>query len=98
MHDNKLNKKELADEIARHNNITKKDAFECLEIVLHGISETLCEGKGFSIHNFMTFEIQDRKGGKGRNPKEPDKVIEYPDYKMIVCKVSPTIKDKVRKL
>lgn len=49
--------------------LTKKDAKKAVEAVFSTISDSLTKGDKVRIIGFGTFEVRDRKGREGRNPR-----------------------------
>ena len=70
-----MGKADLINAIADKSNRSKKDAAETLNIVLETIQENLKKGKGIRLIPFGSFEIRERKGRTGRNPRTGDKII-----------------------
>lgn len=49
--------------------LTTKDAKKAVEAVFSTISDSLTKGDKVRIIGFGTFEVRDRKGREGRNPR-----------------------------
>lgn len=49
--------------------LTQKDAKKAVEAVFSTISDSLTKGDKVRIIGFGTFEVRDRKGREGRNPR-----------------------------
>lgn len=69
-----MGKADLIAAIADKSNRSKKDAADTLNIVLETIQENLKKGKGIRLIPFGSFEIRERKGRTGRNPRTGDKI------------------------
>lgn len=92
-----MNKTELITNVAEKTGLTKKMTQECVEAVLNTIEEALVAGDKVQLVGFGTFEVRDRKARQGRNPQEPEKVIEIPASKAPVFKAGKGLKDLVNK-
>ncbi len=73
-----MNKTELVAKLADKSGRTKKESQEFLSYVLESIEEALVKGDKVQLVGFGTFEVRKRKARKGRNPQQPDKVINIP--------------------
>ena len=69
-----MGKADLITAIADKSNRSKKDAADTLNIVLETIQENLKKGRGIRLIPFGSFEIRERKGRTGRNPRTGDKI------------------------
>jgi nucleoid DNA-binding protein len=56
----------------RHGGLTRDEAVEIVDAILHTVKASLAEGRPVSIRNFGVFEIQQRKGRRGVNPATGD--------------------------
>lgn len=92
-----MNKTELVAQVAEKTGLTKKASQECIEAVLDTIQEALVAGEKVQLVGFGTFEVRDRKARQGRNPQEPEKVIEIPASKAPVFKAGKGLKEVVNK-
>lgn len=90
-----MNKTELVAKVAEKTGITKKASHECIEAVLDSIEEALVSGEKVQLVGFGTFEVRDRKARQGRNPQQPDKVIQIPASKAPVFKAGKGLKEAV---
>ena len=69
-----MGKADLISAIADKSNRSKKDAADTLNIVLETIQENLKKGRGIRLIPFGSFEIRERKGRTGRNPRTGEKI------------------------
>jgi DNA-binding protein HU-beta len=69
-----MGKTELIAAIADKTKGSKKDAAETLKVVLDTIQEHLKKGRGIRLIPFGSFEIRERKGRTGRNPRSGEKI------------------------
>lgn len=92
-----MNKAELVTRVAESTGFKKKDVETVLDSVLNTIETTLCEGDNVRLIGFGTFETRGRKARQGRNPQQPEVVIDIPASKAPVFKAGKSLKDAVNK-
>lgn len=92
-----MNKAELVASIAEKSNMTKKDAENALNAFMETVQETLAKGEKVQLVGFGTFEVRDRKAREGRNPRNPEEVIQIPASKAPVFKAGKGLKEAVNK-
>lgn len=91
-----MTKAELANEVAaKVEGLTKKKAGEVVDAVFASIQEALKKDDKIQAVGFGTFEVQHRAARKGRNPQDPDKVIEIPEKFVPVFRAGKALKDAV---
>lgn len=64
-----VGKAELISDIAEKTKSSKKEATDMLNVVLETIQEHLTQGNGVRLIPFGSFEVRERKGRTGRNPR-----------------------------
>lgn len=64
-----VGKAELISDIAEKSKSSKKEATDMLNYVLESIQEHLTQGNGVRLIPFGSFEVRERKGRTGRNPR-----------------------------
>ncbi len=69
-----IGKADLITAIADKTNRSKKEAAETLNVVLDTIQENLTKGRGVRLIPFGSFEIRERKGRTGRNPRTGEEI------------------------
>lgn len=74
--------------------ITKKDAKKAVEAVFSTISDSLAKGDKVRSIGFGTFEVRDRKGREGRNPRT-NEPIQIEASKTPAFKAGKQLKDLV---
>lgn len=74
--------------------ITKKDAKKAVEAVFSTISDSLAKGDKVQLLGFGTFEVRDRKGREGRNPRT-NEPIQIEASKTPAFKAGKQLKDLV---
>ncbi len=89
-----MNKSDLIDEIAKHADITKVKAGECLDAVLAAITSSLKKGESVTLIGFGTFSASDRAERIGRNPRTGEQ-IKIPRTKVAKFKAGKTLSEIV---
>lgn len=74
--------------------LTQKDAKKAVEAVFSTISNSLTKGDKVRIIGFGTFEVRDRKGREGRNPRT-NEPIQIEASKTPAFKAGKQLKDLV---
>ena len=92
-----MNKAELVASMAEKANMTKKDAEVALNAFIEAVGEALAKGDKVQLVGFGTFEVRDRKAREGRNPRNPEEVINIPASKAPVFKAGKGLKEAVNK-
>lgn len=90
-----MGKKEIIDAIARKSNLSKKDAQAALKGLMDAVKENLSEGVTVRLIPFGNFEVRDRRGRTGRNPRTGAK-IEIDSRKVPAFRPGKELKDAVR--
>lgn len=92
----KVTKTDLIDRVAKDvEGITKKKAADVVDAVFAQISKTLVEEGKVQIVGFGTFEVQKRAARQGRNPQDPQKVIDIPAKTVPVFRAGKALKESV---
>lgn len=90
-----MNKTELIASVAEKTEVTKKNAELLLNSFLETIREELIAGEKVQLVGFGSFEVRDRKARQGRNPRNPEEVIQIPASKAPVFKAGKGLKEAV---
>ena len=90
-----MNKSELITSMAEKSKLTKKDAEVALKAFIESVEEALENGEKVQLVGFGTFETRARAARQGRNPRDPEKIINIPASKAPVFKAGKGLKDKV---
>jgi len=78
----------------RVDDVTKKEAGECVEAVLETIKEILSEGEEIKVSGFGKFEVRAKGERIGRNPRTKVE-IKIPARNVLRFKVSQVLKDRL---
>ncbi len=92
-----MNKAELITSMAEKAGLTKKDAEAALNSFMTSVEDVLQEGGKVQLVGFGTFEVRERKARTGRNPRNPEQIIEIPASKAPVFKAGKSLKETVNK-
>lgn len=91
-----VTKAELANDVAMAvEGLTKKKAAEVVDAVFASIQNTLAKGGKIQAVGFGTFEVQHRPARKGRNPQNPNEVIDIPAKNVPAFRAGKALKDAV---
>ncbi|TQQ83999.1 HU family DNA-binding protein [Peptacetobacter hominis] len=90
-----MNKAELVSKMAEKSGLTKKEAELALNSFMESVEEALVSGEKVQLVGFGTFETRARAARQGRNPRDPEQVIDIPASKAPVFKAGKGLKDKV---
>ena len=92
-----MNKAELVAMMAEKAQLTKKDTELALNAFMESVEEALATGDKVQLVGFGTFEVRERKPRQGRNPRNPEQIIEIPASKAPVFKAGKTLKETMNK-
>lgn len=92
-----MNKAELVASMAEQSGLTKKDAELALNAFMKSVEDALLKGDKVQLVGFGSFEVRERKARKGRNPRDPKKIIEIPASKAPAFKPGKALKELVNK-
>lgn len=87
-----LTKKDLAEQLAQSESITKKDALNYINYIFDQIKATLVQDGTVDINGFGKFSVSERAARTGVNPATKEK-IEIAASKSAKFKASKTLKD-----
>ena len=92
-----MNKAELVAKMVEKSEVelTKKQAEAALNSFMKSVEEALVEGDKVQLVGFGTFETRERAARQGRNPRDPQQVIEIPASKAPVFKAGRPLRDTV---
>ena len=76
---------------------TKKQIEDALNAFMASVEEALVEGDKVQLVGFGTFETRERAARQGRNPRDPQQVINIPASKAPVFKAGKVLKEAINK-
>ena len=88
----RINKIELAEKIADHADMNKKDAKTMLDSFMDVVIGELQDGNSVSLTGFGKFSAKKRAGRVGVNPQNPDEKINIPEVTVPKFKAGLTLK------
>ena len=77
-----------------HGGLTKHEAAEVVQTILHSVKDTLLEGRTVKIQNFGVFEVTDRQGRAGVDPISGERIY-IPPHKGLSFRPSSKVKRMV---
>ena len=89
-----MNKSDLIDALSTKENLSEKNAFEIVNLIFDGFTDTLKKGGRIEIRGFGSFSVREYGGYTGRNPKTLEKVQVGPK-KLPFFKVGKELKKRV---
>jgi DNA-binding protein HU-beta len=92
-----VNKAELVSKMSEKSGLTKKEAEVALNAFMNSVEEALVKNEKVQLVGFGTFETRERAARQGRNPRDPEQVIDIPASKAPVFKAGKGLKDMINK-
>ncbi|MDR0880513.1 MAG: HU family DNA-binding protein [Clostridioides sp.] len=92
-----MNKAELVSKMSEKSGLTKKEAEVALNAFMNSVEEALVKNEKVQLVGFGTFETRERAARQGRNPRDPEQVIDIPASKAPVFKAGKGLKDMINK-
>lgn len=92
-----MNKSELIASMSEKSELTKKEAELALNAFMKSVEEALVNGDKIQLVGFGTFEVKQRAERQGRNPRNPEEVIQIPASKAPVFKAGKSLKEACNK-
>lgn len=92
-----MTKKEMVKSIAEKVGTPSVTVSQVVQMVFDGITETLVSERRIELRNFGVFEVRERKGRKGRNPRSGEPVM-VPSRNVVVFKPGREMTDEVRRV
>lgn len=85
-------KADVVKQIARKLDLKERDALEIVDTILGSIKEVILRDGRLEVRDFGVFQIKERKGRIGRNPKNK---VEYPipPHRVVTFKSGKEIKE-----
>ena len=85
---------DLAEAVHKELGVSRQDSADLVHAFLEEISETLAKGESVKLSSFGAFNLRDKNGRVGRNPKTGEEVPIEP-RRVLVFKPSQVLKDRV---
>lgn len=91
-----MNKQQLIDKVTDSSRLPRKDVEDVINRFLESIIETLSMNDKVNLTGFGAFEVRDRKGRAGVNPRNPNEPMAIPTVKVAKFRPGKTLKDSVK--
>ena len=85
---------DLAEAVHRELGVSRQDSADFVQAMLEEISDALANGQPVKLSSFGAFNLRDKNGRVGRNPKTGEEVPIDP-RRVLVFKPSQVLKDRV---
>ena len=92
----KLNKRDLIEEVAEKAHISKKDAENALDLTFDLIEKALLQGREVNISNFGVLTPKTRKKRDGTDPKKHTRIT-IKESRTVSFRLSKSLKAKINK-
>lgn len=89
-----LTRADLAEAVHREVGLTRQESSDLVQSMLGIISDTLASGQSVKLSSFGSFQLRDKTGRMGRNPKTGEEVPIDP-RRVLVFKPSQVLKEKI---
>ena len=90
-----MNKAELVSKMAEKSGLTKKEAEAALNAFMSSVQDAQVNNEKVQLVGFGTFETRERAARQGRNPRDPEQIIDIPASKAPVFKAGKGLKDTI---
>lgn len=91
----RVNKQELAKQVASKAKITVKDAKSTIDALTEVITDALSKGEKVQLIGFGSFEVRDRAERKGHNPQTGEEIT-IPATQVPAFRPGRALKDAVK--
>ncbi len=91
-----MNKSDLIDALSEKETLAHSNAFEIINLVFDGFTDSLKKGGRIEIRGFGSFSVREYGAYTGKNPKTGEKVQVRPK-KLAFFKVGKELKERVNK-
>ncbi len=89
-----ITRAELTEAVSEELDAPRPDSAAVVETILSAVSEALARGEAVKLSGFGAFELRDKAGRVGRNPKTGEEARITP-RRVLVFKASPVLKERV---
>ena len=92
----KLNKRDLIEQVAEKAHLSKKDAENALDVCFDLMEKALLDGREVNITNFGVFTPKTRQSRDGTHPKQHTR-IKIAESRSVTFRLSKALKGKLNK-
>ena len=89
-----LTRADLAEAVYQEVGLSRSESSQLVESVLNEIADTLVNGETVKLSSFGSFQVREKGGRVGRNPKTGEEVPIEP-RRVLVFRASHVLKDKI---
>ncbi len=90
-----MTKRELVVRISKETGVIQEDVYAVIQKTLDYITEGLAQGEHIEFRDFGVFEVCTRKSRVGRNPNQPDHVVQIPERRVVKFKPGKQMKQRI---
>jgi DNA-binding protein HU-beta len=91
-----LNKQSLIDKVADATRMPRKHVEMVISSFLETILDKLSQDEKINLSGFGIFEVRERKGRRGVNPRDPNKPMQIPTVRVAKFRPGKTLKEAVK--
>jgi DNA-binding protein HU-beta len=91
-----INKQQLIDKVTDTTRLARKDVEAVANDFLDAIIEKLSMNEKVNLTGFGIFEVKERKGRPGVNPRNPEERIVVPSVRVAKFRPGKTLKESVK--
>ena len=89
-----LTRADLAEAVYEEIGLSRQESSELVELLLDEVCDELASGNSVKLSSFGAFNVRDKNGRVGRNPKTGEEVPIDP-RRVLVFKPSQVLKDRI---
>ena len=90
-----MTKRDLVVRISKETGMIQQDVYAVIQKTLDYITDGLVEGEHIEFRDFGVFEVCTRKSRIGRNPNQPDHVVQIPERRVVKFKPGKEMKKRI---
>ncbi len=91
-----INKQELIDSVTDQTRLPRRDVEEIINSFLELMIQKLSMNETLNLSGFGKFEVRERKGRRGVNPRNPNQEIQVPSVRVAKFRPGKTLKEAVK--
>jgi DNA-binding protein HU-beta len=91
-----INKQELVDVVTDQTRLPRRDVEVVIDAFLELVISKLSVNEQINLSGFGKFEVRERKGRRGVNPRNPTQEIQVPSVRVAKFRPGKTLKEAVK--
>lgn len=91
-----INKQDLINKVSDTTRLPRKDVEHIVNTFLEEIITALSLNEKVNLTGFGMFEVRDRKGRRGVNPRNPNEPMQIPTVRVAKFRPGKTLKESVK--